>query len=101
MSGRGLTLLKDSVFALNAARLVPFVEVHLGPRSCDRRPRSRTGCRSGAARLEAGLAELSEAGLTEEQARAADARHLPGQRALSDALFGGFARVVAARTVAA
>jgi GMP synthase (glutamine-hydrolysing) len=49
----------------------------------------------------AGLAELSEAGVTEEQARAADARHLPGQRALSDALFGGFAKVVAARTVAA
>jgi GMP synthase (glutamine-hydrolysing) len=49
----------------------------------------------------AGYAELSEAGVTEEQARAADARHLPGQRALSHALFGGFARVVAARTVAA
>jgi GMP synthase (glutamine-hydrolysing) len=48
-----------------------------------------------------GYAELSAAGLTEEQARAADARHLPAQRALSDALFGGFARVVAARTVAA
>jgi GMP synthase (glutamine-hydrolysing) len=48
-----------------------------------------------------GLAELSEAGLTEEQARAADARHLPAQRALSDALFGGFAKLVAARTVAA
>ena len=39
--------------------------------------------------------ELEEAGVTEEQARAADALHLPGQRALSDALFGGFARVVA------
>jgi GMP synthase (glutamine-hydrolysing) len=49
----------------------------------------------------AGYAELSEIGLTEEEARAADARHLPGQRALSDALFGGFARVVAARAVAA
>jgi len=49
----------------------------------------------------AGYAELGEAGVTEEQARAADARHLPGQRALSGALFGGFARVVAARTVAA
>jgi GMP synthase (glutamine-hydrolysing) len=49
----------------------------------------------------AGFAELAEAGLTEEQARAADARHLPGQRALSHALFGGFAKVVAARTVAA
>jgi GMP synthase (glutamine-hydrolysing) len=48
-----------------------------------------------------GLAELPEAGVTEEQARAADARHLPGQPALADALFGGFARMVAARTVAA
>ena len=37
---------------------------------------------------------LEEAGVTEEQARAADARHLAGQRALSEALFGGFARVV-------
>ena len=49
----------------------------------------------------AGLAELGEAGVTEEHARAADARHLPGQHALSSALFGGFARVVAARCVAA
>jgi GMP synthase (glutamine-hydrolysing) len=37
---------------------------------------------------------LEEAGVTEEQARAADHRHLAGQRALSEALFGGFARVV-------
>ena len=42
-------------------------------------------------------AELPEAGVTEEQARAADARHLPGQPALADALFGGFARVVGDR----
>ena len=48
-----------------------------------------------------GYGELSAAGLTEEQARTADALHLPAQRALSDALFGGFAHVVAARTVAA
>ncbi len=48
-----------------------------------------------------GLAELPEAGVTEEQARAADARHLPGQPALAAALFGGFARVVAGRTVTA
>jgi GMP synthase (glutamine-hydrolysing) len=48
-----------------------------------------------------GYLELPEAGVTEEQARAADARHLAGQGALSEALFGGFARVVAARTVAA
>ena len=45
--------------------------------------------------------ELEEAGVTEEQARAADALYLPGQPALSDALFGGFARVVAGRTIAA
>jgi GMP synthase (glutamine-hydrolysing) len=48
-----------------------------------------------------GLAQLSDVGVTEEEARALDARHLPGQRALSDALFGGFARVVAARAVPA
>jgi GMP synthase (glutamine-hydrolysing) len=50
---------------------------------------------------EAGYGELAAAGVTEERARAADALHLPGQRALSDALFGGFAEVVAARTVTA
>ena len=38
---------------------------------------------------------LEEAGVTEAQARAADAEHLPRQRALSEAIFGGFARVVA------
>jgi GMP synthase-like glutamine amidotransferase len=38
---------------------------------------------------------LDEAGVTEEQARVADAEHLPRQRALSEAIFGGFARVVA------
>jgi GMP synthase (glutamine-hydrolysing) len=45
--------------------------------------------------------ELAEAGVAEPAARAADAAHLPGQLALSTALFGGFARVVAARTVTA
>ena len=50
---------------------------------------------------EAGYGELAAVGITEEQARAADARYMPAQRALSDALFGGFARAVAARTVAA
>ena len=45
--------------------------------------------------------ELAQAGVTEEVARLADAEHLPAQLALSTALFGGFARVVAARTVAA
>jgi GMP synthase-like glutamine amidotransferase len=45
--------------------------------------------------------ELAQAGVSEEEARLADSEHLPGQRALSTALFGGFARVVAARTVAA
>lgn len=48
-----------------------------------------------------GYAELSAAGLTEEAARAADALHLPAQHELSRALFGGFAQVVVARTVAA
>jgi len=50
---------------------------------------------------EDGYQELSEAGVTEDQARAADAEHLDGQAALSEALFGGFARVVAARSVTA
>jgi GMP synthase (glutamine-hydrolysing) len=45
--------------------------------------------------------ELAQAGVTEEEARLADSEHLPAQLALSTALFGGFARVVAARTVAA
>jgi GMP synthase (glutamine-hydrolysing) len=44
-----------------------------------------------------GPSGLADAGVTEAQARAADARHLPAQRALSDAIFGGFARVVAER----
>jgi GMP synthase (glutamine-hydrolysing) len=35
---------------------------------------------------------LEPAGVTEAEARAADARHLPGQAALSEAIFGGFAR---------
>jgi GMP synthase (glutamine-hydrolysing) len=39
---------------------------------------------------------LGEAGVSEQAARAADREHLPRQRALSDAIFGGFARVVAA-----
>jgi GMP synthase-like glutamine amidotransferase len=38
---------------------------------------------------------LEAAGVAEEDARAADREHLPGQRALSEAIFGGFARVVA------
>jgi GMP synthase (glutamine-hydrolysing) len=50
----------------------------------------------------AGYLELWEAGVTEEEARAADALHLHGQRELSEAIFGGFARVVAgARSFAA
>ena len=40
---------------------------------------------------------LGEAGVTEADARAADREHMPGQAALSDAIFGGFARVVAGR----
>ena len=39
---------------------------------------------------------LEAAGVSEEDARAADREHLPGQLALSQAIFGGFARVVAA-----
>ncbi len=39
---------------------------------------------------------LDEAGVSEPQARAADRAHMPRQRALSQAIFGGFARVVAA-----
>jgi GMP synthase-like glutamine amidotransferase len=45
--------------------------------------------------------ELAEAGVREEAARTADDLYLPGQRALAEALFGGFVRVVVARTVAA
>jgi GMP synthase-like glutamine amidotransferase len=44
---------------------------------------------------------LAAAGLAEEAARAADAVHLPAQRALSEALFGGFARVAGSRRRAA
>jgi GMP synthase (glutamine-hydrolysing) len=40
---------------------------------------------------------LAPAGVTEAHARAADARHLPGQAALSDAIFGGFVQLVHAR----
>ena len=48
---------------------------------------------------EVGERELSEAAVAETDARALDAVYLPGQAALAEALFGGFARVVAARTV--
>jgi GMP synthase (glutamine-hydrolysing) len=37
---------------------------------------------------------LAPAGVTEAGARAADARHLPGQAGLSSAIFGAFARLV-------
>ena len=40
---------------------------------------------------------LGEAGVTEAEARAADREHMPGQAALSDAIFGSFAGVVAGR----
>jgi GMP synthase (glutamine-hydrolysing) len=40
---------------------------------------------------------LEQAGVTEARARAADREHLAGQRALSEAIFGGFGGVVAAR----
>jgi GMP synthase (glutamine-hydrolysing) len=39
---------------------------------------------------------LAEAGVSEQAARAADREHMPRQQALSEAIFGGFARVVAA-----
>ena len=39
---------------------------------------------------------MTDAGTTEEDARAADALHLPGQAALSTAIFGAFMRVVRA-----
>jgi GMP synthase-like glutamine amidotransferase len=48
-------------------------------------------------------AALAAAGVDEREARAADVRHMAGQAALSEALFGGFGRVVvtrAARSVA-
>jgi GMP synthase (glutamine-hydrolysing) len=49
-----------------------------------------------------GAFALPQGGVTEAQARAGDAPNLPRQRALSEALFGGFARVVArARPAAA
>src|SRR5215210_1138931 len=38
---------------------------------------------------------LAQAGVEEPDARAADRRHLPGQQALSEAIFGGFAHVAA------
>jgi GMP synthase (glutamine-hydrolysing) len=37
---------------------------------------------------------LSQAGVSEARARAADERHLPGQAQAADRLFGAFARVV-------
>jgi GMP synthase (glutamine-hydrolysing) len=40
---------------------------------------------------------LAPAGVTEAGARSADARHLPGQAALSTAIFGAFARIVRER----
>ena len=39
---------------------------------------------------------LEQAGVAEDSARAADRVHLPGQKPLSDAIFGGFGRVVTA-----
>ena len=42
---------------------------------------------------------LREAGVSEARARAADARHLPGQARTAELLFGGFARLVAAAVV--
>jgi GMP synthase (glutamine-hydrolysing) len=44
---------------------------------------------------------LDQAGVTMAEARAADARHMPGQAALAEAIFGGFARFAAERAGAA
>jgi len=44
---------------------------------------------------------LTEAGIDEAAARAADARHLPGQKDLADALFGAFAELTRARATRA
>jgi GMP synthase (glutamine-hydrolysing) len=43
---------------------------------------------------------LGQAGVDLDEARAADARHLPDQAVLADRLFGGFARVVTERAAA-
>jgi hypothetical protein len=43
---------------------------------------------------------LAPAGATEASARAADERHLPGQAALSEAIFGGFVRFARDRVAA-
>ena len=43
---------------------------------------------------------LAEAGVDEDDARRADARHLAGQRATAQAIFGGFAAHVTARAAA-
>ena len=40
---------------------------------------------------------LTEAGVEESAARAADRVHLPGQAATAEAIFGGFARFLSAR----
>jgi GMP synthase (glutamine-hydrolysing) len=37
---------------------------------------------------------LAQAGVSEDAARAADREHMPGQGPLSEAIFGGFARIV-------
>jgi GMP synthase (glutamine-hydrolysing) len=42
-------------------------------------------------------AACAQAGVSVPRARAADARHMRDQRALAEAIFGGFARVVATR----
>ena len=44
---------------------------------------------------------VEQAGVAEADARAADARYLPGQAALSEAIFGGFARYAFAHTATA
>jgi GMP synthase-like glutamine amidotransferase len=57
-------------------------------------------CETDPVALESWYDHISLDGIPEEDARAADRRHMPHQREVAEALFGGFARVVAARTTA-
>lgn len=62
-------------------------------------PRGRfSGESTGRGRGAGGAGDSRRASVTEAEARRADARHLPGQAALSTAIFGAFARLVRTRT---
>jgi GMP synthase (glutamine-hydrolysing) len=58
-------------------------------------------CEADPAALEGWYAHIPMDGRSEEDARAADERNMPQQRDVAEALFGGFARVVAARAAKA